>query len=291
MSIEQIRAFLEVASTGGFQHAAERLNVTQSAVSARIASLESRLNRQLFHRRRNGAALTTGGHQFHPSAVNILRAWEHGQQVASLPDGLIALISLGVEDNHWPRIVPEWLKQMSTRLPSVATSIVSERSDHLMEKVRAGFLDLAVLYDPQHCPEARIEPLDREELIMVSAYPRKVEAGVVPGYVFVDWGETFRAQHSMHFPGVFSHKLTVRNSAVALDHILSNNGSGYFLFRSVAPLLKAKRLFVVESAPKFERAVFVAVRNDPIVPEHIDTALQALHDVVRDHQRTVGEGA
>ncbi|MQU68391.1 LysR family transcriptional regulator [Sinorhizobium meliloti] len=289
MSIEQVRAFLEVASTGGFQHAAERLNVTQSTISARIASLESRLNRQLFHRRRNGAALTTGGHQFYSSAVNILRAWERGQQVAGLPDGLSALISLGVEDNHWPRVVPDWLKEMSDRLPNVATSIVSERSDHLMEKLRIGFLDLAVLYDPQHCPEANIEPLGSEELIMVSTYPRKVEVGAVPGYVFVDWGETFRAQHSMHFPGVFSHKLTLRSSAVALDHILTNTGSGYFLRRSVAPLLEAGRLFVVEGAPRFQRPVFVAVRNDPIVPEYIDAAVQALQDVVRGHQLPNGE--
>ena len=42
-----------------------------------------------------------------------------------------------------------------------------------MEKVRAGFLDLAVLYDPQHCPEARIEPLDREELIYSVCLPSK----------------------------------------------------------------------------------------------------------------------
>ncbi|MCW0001904.1 LysR family transcriptional regulator [Pararhizobium sp. YC-54] len=280
MNIEHIRAFLEVTTTGSFQHAADQLNVTQSTISARIKALEERLNRQLFHRKRNGVALTTGGHQFHPSAVNIVRAWERGQQVATLPEGSNAFISLGVEDNHWARIVPGWLKHMSDALPDGVASAIAEHSDVLMEKLRAGLLDIAVLYDPRHCAEARIEPLLTEELVMVSARPRAVESGVVPGYVFVDWGETFRAQHSMHFPGVFSHKLTIRNSAVAMEHILANNGSGYFLAASVEADLKSGRLHLVDGAPSFQRTVFLAIRIDAITPENIETAVDALRAAI-----------
>lgn len=280
MSIEQVKAFLEVASSGGFQHAAEKLNLTQSTVSARIKALETRLNRQLFHRRRNGAALTTGGLQFYPNAVNIMRAWGRGLQVASLPEGLDAFVSLGVEENHWPQIVPEWKKRIKANLPGVASSVVSDRSDFLMDRLRTGFLDISVLYDPQHCAEANIEPLAREELVMVSTRPRQVESGAVPGYVFVDWGETFRAQHSMSYPGVFSHELVVRSSSLALNHILANEGSGYFLHASVEPLIQAGKLFLVDGAPTFARTLFVAVRTDPIQPEFIEGALSALKHVV-----------
>lgn len=280
MNIEHIRAFLEVITTGSFQHAADQLNVTQSTISARIKALEDRLNRQLFHRKRNGVSLTTGGHQFHSSAVNIVRAWERGQQVATLPEGLNAFVTLGVEDNHWPRVVPGWLERMSIALPDGVASAIAERSDILMEKLRAGLLDIAVLYDPRHCAEARIEPLLSEELVMVSTKPRAVQTGVVPGYVFVDWGETFRAQHSMHFPGVFSHKLTIPSSAVAMEHILANDGSGYFLAASADPHLKAGRLHLVEGAPRFQRSVFVAVRIDVIAPESIQTAVDALRATI-----------
>ncbi|WP_287172416.1 LysR family transcriptional regulator [Mesorhizobium sp.] len=280
LNIEHIRAFLEVGAAGSFQHAADQLNVTQSTISARIKALERRLNRQLFHRKRNGVALTAGGHQFHASAVSIVRAWERGQQVATLPEGLNAFVTLGVEDNHWPRVVPGWLECMAKALPDGVASAISERSDILMERLRAGLLDIAVLYDPRHCAEARIEPLISEELVMVSTKPRAVQSGVVPGYVFVDWGETFRAQHSMHFPGVFSHKLTIRSSAVAMDHILANGGSGYFLAESVTQHVKCGRLHLVEGAPRFQRTVFVAVRIDVIAPESIETAVQALRDTI-----------
>ena len=62
MNIEHLRAFLEVASTGSFQLAAEKMFITQSTASARIKSLEDRLDRILFIRNPNGAELTRAGH-------------------------------------------------------------------------------------------------------------------------------------------------------------------------------------------------------------------------------------
>ena len=61
MNIESMRAFLEIAATGSFQNAAERLNITQSAISARIKGLEQRLNRVLLARKRSGIELTDAG--------------------------------------------------------------------------------------------------------------------------------------------------------------------------------------------------------------------------------------
>jgi DNA-binding transcriptional LysR family regulator len=56
MNIEHLRTFLEIAETGNFNRAAERLHVTQSMVSARIRTLEQQLDRSLFVRaQRRGA--------------------------------------------------------------------------------------------------------------------------------------------------------------------------------------------------------------------------------------------
>jgi LysR family transcriptional regulator, flagellar master operon regulator len=262
MNIEHIRSFLEVTATGSFQLAADQLHVTQSTVSARIKALEDRLRQPLFHRKRNGVVLTTGGHQFHSSAINVVRAWERGQQEVSLPEGQKALLSIGIEENHWPLMVSGLSARLADEMPDVATSILADRSDVLMQKLRAGLLDVAVLYDPQHCAEATSELLVQEDLVMYATAPRGVEGGVVPGYVFVDWGDTFRALHSAYFPGVFSHKLTLRQSSVALDHILTAGGSGYFLKRVAEPLVASGRLFVVQDAPVMQRALFVAARTD-----------------------------
>ncbi|MCR9060471.1 MAG: LysR family transcriptional regulator [Rhodobacteraceae bacterium] len=276
MNIEHIRAFLEVTSNGSFQIAADQLNVTQSTISARIKSLEDRLNRSLFRRKRNGIELTSGGHQFHPHAVELVRSWERGQQMVSLPEGTESVVSLGIESNHWSRIIPSWANFMGQKAPSTALNATAGSSGSLMTKLKSGMLDLAILYEPQHTPEVAIELLIDDILIMVSSEPRSVESGEVPGYIFVDWGESFRSQHNLHFPGVFSHKMTVSSAEVAQQHILSNGGSGYFLESVVMPYLESGLLHIVENAPKFTRPVYIGKREDPETKDIISTAVQAI---------------
>ena len=75
-----MRAFLEINSAGSFQAAAERLHITQSAISARIGTLEDRLNQKLFNRKRSGAELTDAGLRFLRHAQNCVQSWERAQQ-------------------------------------------------------------------------------------------------------------------------------------------------------------------------------------------------------------------
>ena len=74
MNIEAVRAFVTVAEEGQFQLAADRLDVSQQAVSKRIAALEAELGTVLFKRTPSGAALTQDGRTFLPHAAAILSA-------------------------------------------------------------------------------------------------------------------------------------------------------------------------------------------------------------------------
>ena len=64
MDVELARTFLAIVAAGSFVRAAERLNLSQTAVSARVRSLEEQLRRPLFVRNRAGASLTPAGEQF-----------------------------------------------------------------------------------------------------------------------------------------------------------------------------------------------------------------------------------
>ena len=64
MDIDLARTFLAVVDSGSFVEAANRVNVTQSTVSARIRSLEELIGKSLFERSKAGAALTPSGYQF-----------------------------------------------------------------------------------------------------------------------------------------------------------------------------------------------------------------------------------
>ncbi len=274
-----MRAFLEVSATGSFQLAADKLHVTQSTISARIKALENRLNRPLFIRRRKGAELTAAGHHFHRHALTAVRAWERARQEIALPDDLKAIVNLGIQLNHWDRIAEPWLSWMQTHAPDVATHVVSEYSEPLMHRLRDGLLDLAILYDPQQRPELVIEPFLTENLILISSTPRDIKTGRVSGYIFVDWGDSFRAQHSLAFPEAPAPKLSVGLGAVGLEHILKAEGSGYFLEETVAPLIAEGRIHRVSGAPKFKRPTYLVYQETPIDINLINTAINGLKSV------------
>lgn len=279
MNIDHMRTFLEVAATGSFQLAAGKLYVTQSTVSARIKSLEDQLNRKLFIRNRNGAELTAGGHHFHRHALTAVRAWDRARQEIALPEDLKAIINLGIQLNHLDHISDSWLSWMQFKMPDIATHIVSEYSETLMRSLRDRLLDMAILYDPQQCPELFIEPYMTENLILVSSSQRKVINGRVDGYVFVDWGESFKAQHSMSFQEVVMPKLSVGLSAVGLNHILKYGGSGYFLEQTVKPLIKDERLHLVADAPVFKLPTFLVYQENTSGNDLITTAIEGLRSV------------
>ncbi|MTI09852.1 LysR family transcriptional regulator [Curvivirga aplysinae] len=282
MNIEHMRAFLEVAATGSFQLAADKLHVTQSTISARIKALEERLNRQLFVRRRNGAELTAGGHHFHRHALTAVRSWDRARQEIALPDDMKAIVNLGVQLNHWDRIAAPWLNWMNSNASNLAAQIVSEYSEPLMHRLRDGLLDLAILYDPQQRPELVIESFLVEKLILISTTPRQVEAERVQGYIFVDWGDSFKAQHSLAFPNAPSPKLSVGIGSVGLNHILQHGGSGYFIEETVKPLIAEGRLFRVKDAPEFKRPTYLVYQDNPSDHDLLETAIKGLRSILPD---------
>mgnify|MGYP000029433597 CR=1 FL=1 len=279
MNIENLRAFLEIAATGSFQLAAEKLHLTQSTVSARIKVLEERLNRPLFVRKRDGAQLTQAGHHLYRHALTAVRAWERARQEVSLPDTLTDVFSMGIQLNHWNQVATPWLAWMENSVPNVATRMISDYSEPLMRMLRDGLLDLALLYAPKQQANLCVEKFTCEEIILVSTQPRDVDLGMVDGYVFVDWGDDFRAQHAEAFPDTSVPRLSVGLSSLGLSHILTHGGSGYFLISTVRQYLSDGLLFRVQGAPVFTRQTYLAYPESPLDPDLQKTALAGLRQI------------
>ncbi len=285
MNIENIRAFLEVTSTGSFQKAAENLHVTQSAMSARIKSLEDVLNRQLFNRKRNGATLTAGGHAFFKHAQSVVRTWELARQEIALSDEFSAMVGLGVQLNHWKSIAAPWLQWMKQNAPDFATQVQSDYSDKLMGMLRNGLINVAIVNEPQRNPDVVIEHFAEQPLVMVSSKPRDVEATSVPGYIYVDWGHEFRAAHSEAFPDSPSHRMTVGLAAVGLSHILEQGGSGYFLKREVEQYLDDGSLFLVSEAPELKHTTYLCYITETSESPAVQAVLEGLKHVRGDRHQ------
>ena len=97
MDITLLKTFLEVAATGSFVSASDRLYVTQSAVSLRIQRLEDTMGKPLFTRSKAGAELTNAGREFEGYAQSLIRIWEEARQQVAIPDGYTRSLTIGAQ--------------------------------------------------------------------------------------------------------------------------------------------------------------------------------------------------
>jgi DNA-binding transcriptional LysR family regulator len=276
MNIESMRAFLEIASSGSFQRAAERLNITQSAISARIKGLEQRLNRVLFTRRRAGVELTLAGMRFMRHAQSCVQSWERAQQEIALPPGIENLFNLGLQINFWDRLALPWSDWMEQQAPQVSTRIVADYSEKLVSQVRDGLLDVALVYSARHSGGLVIQDFDEAALILVSTEPRSLNVHWTPGFIFVDWTDDFSSEYSAAFADSPQPRFTVSSSIIALEHILKHGGSAYLAQDDVAAHMADGRLHRVDRAPVFKRRSYIVYLRDSVLAQTIDTAITGL---------------
>jgi LysR family transcriptional regulator, flagellar master operon regulator len=278
MDIELARTFLTIVETGSFVRAAERLNVTQTTVSARVRSLEDQLRRPVFLRNKSGSSLTPAGEQFLRFARTLVQVWERARHQVSIPPGHRAMLAAGGELSLWNPLLLEWMIWMRNNAADVALRAQIGMPEGLLRQVADGTLDLAVVYAPRHWPGLKVEMLMEERLVLVTTNP--AAAGVAdPDYVYVDWGHDFAAQHGMNFPQFSNPGLFVGLGPLGLDYILQVGGSGYFRQRAVRRHLASGRLQVVPHAPEFTHPVYV-VYSEEAESGALITALKGLREVV-----------
>ena len=277
MDIELARTFLTIVETGSFVRAAERLNVTQTNVSARVRSLEEQLRRPVFVRNKSGSTLTPAGEQFQPFARTLVQVWERARHQVSVPAGRRAMLAVGGELSLWSPLLLDWMVWMRRSASDIALQTQVGLAEGLMRQVAEGTLDLGVVYAPRHWPGLKVEMLMEEKLILVTTDPAL--SGVLePDYVYVDWGHDFAAHHGMSYPQFANPGLFVGLGPLGLDYILQVGGSGYFRQRAVRPHLASGRLHVVPHAPEFTHPVY-AVYSEGAESDVLEFALKGLREV------------
>jgi LysR family transcriptional regulator, flagellar master operon regulator len=277
MDIELARTFLAIVETGSFVRAAERLNLTQTAVSARIRSLEDQLRRPMFVRNKSGATLTPAGEQFLRYAPTLLQVWERARHQVSVPAGHRAMLAAGGELSLWNPLLLNWMVWIRQHASDIALQTQVGLSDGLVRQVADGVLDLAVVYSPRQSPGLKVEKIMEERLVLVTTDPAM--PGVSdPDYVYVDWGEAFAANHGMSFPEFSNPGLLVGLGPLGLEYIMQVGGAGYFRRSAVRPHLENGRLHLVPHAPEFTHPVY-AVYSERAESDDLETALRGLREV------------
>jgi LysR family carnitine catabolism transcriptional activator len=144
-SLAELKAFVAVAQTGHFTRAAERLEMSQSALSAAVGKLEKLLGTRLFDRHTRSSRLTPAGAALLPEAHRLVQDWErllvNAQGFASLSRGRIVIAA---PSGQCALLMPPLVREFTQAHPGVQVQLrdVPEQEVHAL--VRSGAADLGV---------------------------------------------------------------------------------------------------------------------------------------------------
>ena len=282
MDVAVARTFLEVVKTGSFVNAAANLNLTQTAVSARIRVLEEQLDRPLFVRNKSGATLTPAGKNFFRFATTLVQVWESAQRAVALPPGRDTVVTVGAELSLWSPLLRQWLLWMRRECPEIAIRTMIDRSENLIEQVQVGSLEVAIVYAAPRRPGIIAELLFEEKLVLVRTTP--VETKLTPeDYIEIDWGEKFADSYQSAFPDHPKPVISISYGPLALDYLLATGGSGYFRQGFVQSYLNEGRLALVPDSPEFSYSAYAvhSSKTDSDIVGRIRRGLRATSEVRR----------
>ncbi|MEM7443917.1 MAG: LysR family transcriptional regulator [Pseudomonadota bacterium] len=166
MNLTTLRTLVAVAENGSFAGTAERLNMTLSAVSMQMKSLETTLDAALFDRAFRPPQLTPLGRQVAERARDVLATYEGMLSLCQSPDIVKGDFRVGFVPTSSVRLLPGFLARAQNRFPEAHFTVETGLSDDLLARLKAGLLDLAVLTGGVDIPRAvRTLPLSHEELV------------------------------------------------------------------------------------------------------------------------------
>ena len=178
LDLDQLQTFLTIADTGSFTRAAEEVNRTQSAVSMQMRRLEERIGRALFEKDGRTNKLTQEGEKLLSYARRLL--FLNRETLAAFDDQrLEGTIRIGTPDDYADRFLPEIMARFARSNPRVELTVVCEPTPGLVEHIRRGNLDIALV--THNDARGQSEVVRREPLLWVcSANHATHEQAVLP---------------------------------------------------------------------------------------------------------------
>jgi DNA-binding transcriptional LysR family regulator len=182
MDIQNIHAFLMVAETGSFSRAAEKLFITQPAISKRISTLEFALDCQLFDRLGKSVQLTQAGEALIPGYKRILVEMDEAQRIIStLRKQVSGHLRFGTSHHIGLHRLPPVLRQYTRQFPEVELDIQFMDSEQASALILQGDIELALITlpdtikkplstipvwsDPMQCVVANDHPLAKQKIV------------------------------------------------------------------------------------------------------------------------------
>lgn len=292
MDMEDLQTFLVVAEENSFIQAAERLFVSQPAITARIKRLESELDCRLFMRNNKQVKLTPQGQQFYMYAKRAYKTLQDGKRKALLSQEYRQHISLGAPGSAWDDTLMSFIDSYFNAHQRTALEAVCEHSVNIVSDLLNENLDIGVIYTKPHYYNIETIEYYHYQYILV------IDARVTPPaemfspqnatqfpYVHMDWGLQFDEWFRTYYN--FRSALTIENTFLLLDQLLRGGKCG-FMHQALAEAYindgRLKQLDFAHSNSIPEEVVSIAFLKHK--REQLEPFIQAMIN----HRHSLAEG-
>ena len=288
VKLSQLRALVTIADTGSFSEAALHMDLSQSAVSHAIATLEDELGVILLSRSRQGAVLTAVGQQITEEARLVLRSLQNLCHQAELAKGLQSgEVRLAAFRSVATHILPEVIRQFREQYPHIPIAI-DERSHYEMveDAVRQGHADVGFTYLPTKADFESWELLRDRYLVLLPPTP-------APASTLLSWADLAAYPlilppsddgDRQHLEGLLRRQgqtlkpaYSVREDSTILGMV--ERGLGATIMARLAAQPIPPHLQVAELPIPLERTIGVIILKDALLPPPVYAFLDRLKTV------------
>lgn len=294
LKISQLRALVAIADTGTFSDAALQLDLSQSAVSHAIATLEEELGVVLLSRGRQGAVLTPLGEEVTAEARQLMRSLEKigqlAQQARGLQQGRVRIAGFRSVATH---ILPEVIQQFRSDYPGIQVRIEEyHQSRQVEQEVRQGRADIGFTYLPT-TDEFEAWELLRDRYVLLlpphSEYllgPNTWERLAQLPLILAPPDDGCRNLIEQHFDQAH-HRVTpayeVREDSTILSMVQRGLGATIMARLAAEPI--PPNLTVAELPTPLERIIGVIQLSDALQPPPVYAFMETLKQVWHQSQR------
>ena len=298
MELFQLAYVEMLARTCNFSKAAEKLFITQPALSQQLQRLEQEIGFPLFARSSKSVSLTLAGKEFLAQAKNVLRAYEQlGKTVQALSGSMSEEIVFGASALSSPHI-SDGLSAFFNAYPNVKLSYVETWDPELLELVKKGEIDVALLCLPHASypvEEYRIWPIRDEYICIVvnRKHPLAARESVSLGellherLVFTSPGSGLRALlvAMLQKEGITDYRIM---DLISLEARLSlvRSGAVTFVMNEQFKLYMTDEFSVIPIEPKVFRTFALISSRDKgdsfLVNAFVDSTLQRINTRLKD---------
>lgn len=149
MNLPQLEYFRELYISGSFSLAAEKLGITQPALSLQIQKLEEELDFKLIDRAKRPLKLTEEGTVFYHKVIEILQQVDQLKNVVmELGDEIKGTLKIGIIPTLAPYLVPLFLNRLNEQFPSLQIEVFEKKTEEIIADMKMSHLDCGIISTP-----------------------------------------------------------------------------------------------------------------------------------------------